>query len=155
MAGQQTALGQSFTNTPNLNAWGIDTSSKHAAADTFAAMTRAQWSNYVSNFVPIENQLISFATDEQKPVEAMNQAGADIDTQYAASAGIQARRNAGYGIQPTADEAASNARATNLSAGLAKVNAMNNARQDTVDLQRSILGAPMPQQQAALAGMGG
>ena len=45
------------------NQYGVDLGSKTYAGDTYAALTRDQWQQYVSTFVPLENQLIDFATN--------------------------------------------------------------------------------------------
>ena len=56
------------------------------ASDTYAALTRQQWADYVANFVPIENTLIKYATDTALPGQAMAQAsGNTTDAPDAAS----------------------------------------------------------------------
>ena len=52
------------------------------SSDTYAALTRQQWADYVSTYVPIENKLIDFAMDTSQPEKAMNAATMGIWTRY-------------------------------------------------------------------------
>ena len=116
-----------------------------SAADTYAALTRDQWANYVSTFVPIENQLIDYATDRTRPLTAMADASTDVNAAYDAQQGSTARRLGGLGVSLNADEQAAQQRAFGLSKSLADVGAQNNARDLTVQRQQSLLGNPAPQ----------
>lgn len=115
-----------------------------SASDTYAALTRQQWENYVSTFVPIENQLIKYATDTTLPGQAMAQAHQDVSSAYDTQAGTQARKLAGMGIALNPSEQAASTRATGLSRALADVQGMNTARDLTISNQQSILGNPAP-----------
>lgn len=115
------------------------------ASDTYAALTRDQWANYVSTFVPIENQLIAYATDPNKPLEAMAEAGRDVNSAYNAQQGATERRLKGLGVTLTPDEQMAQQRSFGLSKSLADVNAQNVAGTLTRDRQQSILGNPAPQ----------
>ena len=75
--------------------YGFDPNSKNYANDTYSAVTRDQWSNYVNTFVPIENQLISYATDPTQPAQAMAAASTGINQAFDAQAGSTQRRPAG------------------------------------------------------------
>ncbi|ERR1700741_100867 len=114
------------------------------ASDIYANLTRQQWQNYVSTFVPIENQLIQYATDKSLPGQAMAQAGADVDQAYASQAGQQARKLQGMGIALDPSEQAATTRLTGLSHALSNVQAQNTARDLTISNQQSILGNPAP-----------
>jgi hypothetical protein len=114
------------------------------ASDTFAALTRDQWRTYVNTFVPIENQLIDYATNPQNVSEAVAEAGQDVADSYAAQEGATARRLAGLGVSLNADEQAAQKRSFSLSKSLADVGARNMARDLTVQRQRSVLGNPAP-----------
>lgn len=114
------------------------------ASDIYANLTREQWQNYVSTFVPIENQLIQYATDKSLPGQAMAQAGADVDQAYASQAGQQARKLQGMGIALDPSEQAATTRLTGLSHALSNVQAQNTARDLTISNQQSILGNPAP-----------
>jgi len=127
------------------NAYGIDPNSKTYANDTFAAVTQDQWSNYVNTFVPIENQLIKYATDPTQPAQAMATAQTDVDNSFSQQAGTTQRQNAALGVTPTADETAATTKATGLTKSLAGVQAQNTARDLTVQRQQGILGNPAPQ----------
>lgn len=115
------------------------------ASDTYAALTRDQWANYVSTFVPIENQLIAYATDANKPLENMAAASKSINAAYDAQAGATERRLRGLGVTLTDDEQAAQQRSFGLSKSLADVNAQNIAGALTRNRQQSILGNPAPQ----------
>jgi hypothetical protein len=82
------------------NMYGVDTGSKTYAGDTYAALTRDQWQTYVSTFVPIENQLIDYATDKNKPLEAMQKASQNVQSAFSmqeAGAASQLRPEQGTG----------------------------------------------------------
>ena len=115
------------------------------ASDTYAALTRDQWANYVNTFVPIENQLIAYATDAGKPLEAMAQASQSVNAAYDAQVGATERRLRGLGVSLTDDEQAAQQRSFGLSKSLADVNAQNMAGAITRNRQQSILGNPAPQ----------
>jgi hypothetical protein len=127
------------------NQYGVDTGSKNYAGDTYAALTREQWANYVSTFVPIENQLIQYATDPNKPMEAMAGASKDVNAAYTAQQGATDRQLKGLGVSLNADEQAAQTRSFGLSKSLADVGAQNVAGALTRDRQQSILGNPAPQ----------
>lgn len=115
------------------------------ASDTYAALTRDQWANYVSTFVPIENQLIKYATDPNKPLENMAEASRDVNAAYDAQVGATERRLSGLGVSLSPDEQAAQQRSFGLSKSLADVGAQNVAGAMTRARQQSILGNPAPQ----------
>ena len=127
------------------NAYGVMRGSSNYAADTYAALTRQQWQDYVSTFVPIENQLIDYATDPNKPLEAMKEASQDVNDAYGAQVGATQRRLGGLGVSLNADEQQSQQRSFGLSKSLADVGAQNMAGALTRQRQDSILGNPSPQ----------
>ncbi len=116
-----------------------------SANDIFASVTRDQWANYVGTFVPIENQLIKYATDPNVVSNAMSDAGTGVDQAFAAQQGATQRRLQGLGVQLSPDEQAAQTRSSGLTQGLSKVQAENTARDLTVQRQQSILGSPAPQ----------
>lgn len=115
------------------------------AADTYAALTRDQWANYVNTFVPIENQLINFATDQNAPTEAMAEASQNVNQAFDAQQGATGRRLRGLGLQLSGEEQQAAQRASGLARSLADVQAQNTARDLTVQRQQSVLGNPAPQ----------
>lgn len=122
------------------------------ASETFAALTRAQWANYVASFQPIENQLIEQATSPLTVTDAVQRAGANVDAAFDAQEGATARRLAGLGVALTPEEQQAQQRATGLARSLADVQARNVARDLTVQRQRSVLGNPSPGVAGAGAG---
>lgn len=115
------------------------------AAQNFEALTREQWYDYLSTFVPIENQLIEQATDTTLPGKAMQAASEDVNASFAAQEGATQRRLTGLGLQLTPEQKAASTRATSLNKSLTDVGAQNMARDLTVQRQQSILGNPAPQ----------
>lgn len=116
-----------------------------SASDTFAALTREQWSDYVNTFVPLENQLIQQAMDPEAANRAMASASQNVNDAFAAQQGATDRRLRGLGLQLTPEQQAASTRATALSKSLTDVGAQNTARDLTVQRQQGILGNPAPQ----------
>ncbi len=115
-----------------------------SASDTFAAITRQQWSDYVNTFVPIENQLIKYATDPNTVSNAMSDASGDVNKAFDAQQGVTQRHLQGLGVNLSPDEQAAQTKATGLARSLADVGAQNTARDLTTQRQQSILGNPAP-----------
>ena len=116
-----------------------------SAQDTFAALTREQWADYVNTYVPLENQLIQQATDPEAANRAMASASQNVNDAFAAQQGATDRRLRGLGLQLTPEQQAASTRATALSKSLTDVGAQNVARDLTVQRQQGILGNPAPQ----------
>lgn len=118
----------------------------NSASDAFAQFTRDQWSDYVRRFVPAENQLISYALSPEVVDANMNAAGEQVDQSFAQVPAAQERAQRGYGLQVDPQQQQSAARNTDIAHGLTKVQAINNARDTTVDRQLGVLsgstGAP-------------
>lgn len=123
--------------TPTTSPWG-------SASASYAALTREQWRNYVSTFVPLENQLIQFATDRNAPTQAMASASTDVNQSFDAQQGVLQRRMRGMGMALSGDEQQASTRALGLSRSLADVQSQNMARDLTVQRQQSLLGNPAP-----------
>lgn len=117
---------------------------KNYASDTFAAITRQQWSDYVNTFVPIENQLIKYATDPTVVSDAMSEASGNVNDAFDAQVGATQRHLKGLGVSLSPDEQGAQAKSTGLARSLADVGAQNVARDLTVQRQQSILGNPAP-----------
>lgn len=115
------------------------------ASDTYAALTRQQWADYVTTFVPIENQLIDYATDPATVGNAMAEASTDVNAAYDAQQGATQRRLRGLGVTLDADQQRAQQREFGLSKSLADVGAQNTAAALTRQRQSSILGNPAPQ----------
>jgi hypothetical protein len=116
-----------------------------STADQYAAMTRQQWQDYVSQFIQFENELIQYATDPGMVTQAVERAGERVDQAFDAQQGIMQRRLRAKQQTLTPEEQQAADRTMNLSRSLADVGAQNVARQQTVARQRGILGAmPAP-----------
>lgn len=116
-----------------------------SAQDTFAALTREKWADYVSIYAPLENQLIQQATDPEAANRAMAGASQNVNDAFAAQQGATDRRLRGLGLQLTPEQQAASTRATALSKSLTDVGAQNVAQDLTVQRQQSVLGNPAPQ----------
>lgn len=126
----------------NLSA--LSVAKKPSAAQTYAALTRQQWADYVATYVPIENKMIEFATDITQPAKAMAAASENVSDAFAMQEGDFQRRLQGLGTTLTADEQAAQTRAAGLSKSLADVQAQNIAGTQTRELQYGLMGAAPP-----------
>jgi hypothetical protein len=113
------------------------------ASQLYAQVTQQQWSSYMQNFVPYENQLISYAMDPNKVATNMGTAGSNVAAAFGQQAGMQQRRLAQYGIGLNPDEQKAQQRDLALNKSVADVQARNQAKDITVANQMSIIGAPM------------
>jgi hypothetical protein len=111
----------------------------------FQAVTQQQWSDYVNTFLPIQNQLIKYATSPTTVSDAMSTAQTGVQNAYAAQQGSQARSNLELGVNLDPQAQAAQKRNSAVSQSLADVGAQNNARDLAVQNQQSILGNPVPQ----------
>lgn len=115
------------------------------ASDTLAAITRQQWSDYVSTFIPIENQLIKYATDPAVVNDAMVEASQNVNQAFDAQVGATERNLKGLGVTLSEDEKTAQTRSMGLARSLADVGTQNVARDITTQRQQSIIGNPAPQ----------
>jgi hypothetical protein len=113
-------------------------------SDQYANLTRDQWSTYVSTFVPIENQLIKYATDPNVVSTAMQKASTGVNAAFDQQQGATNRRLTGLGVNLSGDEQAEQTKQYGLSRSLADVGAQNMAGDITRQRQQSILGNPAP-----------
>ena len=128
-------------NTP----FGHNPQGSNYAQNNFASLTRDQWAEYVKTFIPIENQLIEYATNPQVVTDAMTEASADVNAAFDARAGTIDRRLKGLGIDQSPEQEAAQTRSFGLAKSLADVQAQNIAGQTTRQRQMSVLGNPAPQ----------
>lgn len=121
-------------------------------ADTFAMMTRDMWSQWVSQFMPIENTLIDYASDVTLPGQSAAKAITGVQSAYAQANKSSDLSMKTSGIQLNEQERNAMTRDRNLSQSLAEVQAANTARTLTTDRQRSTLGVPVNTGDLALRG---
>ena len=124
-----------------LNSLGVRYDADRYAQDTQTAMARDQWQSYLSMFMPIEDNLIQYATDIRNPGLAAERAVGVVDQAFDANAGAQERRRRAYGIKLTGDEQQAVDRRANLDESLATVQAANTSRDMTLSRQRQVMGA--------------
>lgn len=134
----------------NTNSFGVSRTSKTYAGDTYAALTRQQWADYVNTFVPVENQLIDYATNPSVVTNAMDKASQGVGAAFDAQVASTERRLKGLGVTLSPEEQAAQQRSFGLTRALADVGAQNTARDLTTRRQQSVLGNPAPQAGAPL-----
>ncbi len=110
------------------------------AAQQMAALTRQQWADYVSLFMPYENELIDYAMNPEVVTKSVDKARADVDTAFQVQEGVNQRRLRAQQQTLSPEEQAAADKQTQLSKSLAEVGAENTARQATIGRQRGILG---------------
>ena len=116
-----------------------------SAADLFAQLTRQQWADYVSQFIPFENDLIEYANDPAVVQQNVERARAGVMSAFEAQEGITQRRLRANQQTLTPEEQAAASKQTAIKKSLADVQAANSARELTVNRQKSIMGAvPAP-----------
>lgn len=114
---------------------------KHFAADTYASITRAQWNDYTSRFLPVQRQLI----DAVSSPELLNEQLSRIGTNYGSAAGqsqaVQAFRNQRYGVGGSQSGAVGQSATTNaaMTQALSQASAMNATRQDSNDRSQALI----------------
>lgn len=131
-----------------VNWGGQSNNSDTYASDTLGRLTREQFSDYVTRFRPIEDQLIRYATDPTQPDASAQRALGFTQSAYQNSTGQMRRNEQRVGIQPTAGQTESINRERNLSQGLDEVSNMNRAAQQTRDLQTGLLSGSSPTPQS-------
>ena len=117
---------------------------KDFAQQTFASITRQQWDDYLRYYVPIENELINYATNPQTVQDAVMNARTDVDNAFDAQVGVDERRNRGLGISLAPDEQNAVDRSRGLARSLADVSAANLTTERVRDRQQATLGNPAP-----------
>lgn len=115
-----------------------------SAQDQYARLTRQLWTNYVQNFVPIEDKLIEYATSPETVTNAVSRAREDVASSFQAQKGTTQRRLMGLGVNLDPDEQQSFERSSAISNSLADVGAANTVAKQTRARQQSILGNPAP-----------
>jgi len=115
-----------------------------SAQETFAALTRAQWDEYLTQYVPMENLMINYATDPNAVNEAVASARRNVGMSFDAQQGSNQRRMRGFGLALDGDEQRAADRSTGLARSLADVSAANLVGDRVRERQQSVLGNPSP-----------
>ena len=115
-----------------------------SAQETFAALTRAQWDEYLTQYVPMENLMINYATDPNAVNEAVASARKNVGMSFDAQQGSNQRRLRGLGLTLDSDEQRAADRGTGLARSLADVSAANLTADRVRERQQSRLGNPAP-----------
>lgn len=96
---------------------------------TLARIYRDQWSDYMTRFFPLENELIDTYGNPQVHERIIDEATQRAETGFDAARGSYARGMARYGMTPDAQTQAETDRAFGLNRSLAVVDAKNRTRQ--------------------------
>ena len=110
------------------------------AAGRLGAVTKAQWLDYQTRFVPIENQLMQQTTYDNPSLAGQEIGKAETDTSgtYDNIAGSQAIQLGRYGMNLSPDQQASSDRLNSLGRTGAVVDAANNIRLKLVERNQTI-----------------
>lgn len=103
------------------------------------ALTRQQFSDYMTTFAPLEDKYFEYATDPTQAATAMNQAKQDVAGAFQRQSGAIERRLRPLGGLNADEQLAAN-RSLALSTAAASAGAQNRARDLTLQRQQAILG---------------
>jgi len=133
-----------FSDLKNDLFGGGDDSPSTFASDTFAALTRQQFADFMADIAPYENKLIEFSNSTTAEADSMQRGITNVKGAFDRQEEAVAGRLKGLGLTLNADEQKASARSTGLARSLAEVQAANTAGQQTRGLQQSLLGSPVP-----------
>lgn len=114
------------------------------ASDTFAALTRQQFADFMADIAPYEDKLIEFNNSTTAATDSMQRGLSNVKSSFDRQEEATAGRLKGLGLTLNADEQKASTRSTGLAKSLAEVHAANSAGQQTRSLQQSLLGSPVP-----------
>ncbi len=115
-----------------------------SAQELYADMSRKQWQDYLTTFVPIENQLIQYAMDPETVTNAVANAREDVSAQFGARQGMLDRQMRGFGTTLDPEQKAASDREFGLQKSLADVSAVNTTTAMVKARQMGIMGGPAP-----------
>ncbi|WP_423820820.1 hypothetical protein V5738_10815 [Salinisphaera sp. SPP-AMP-43] len=121
-----------------------------SAAENQADLARAQYDDYKSRFVPVENEVIDSVGNRQTYADNVNRAAGAVSQGYETSAGEYQRGLSRYGVTPTDDQVANQKRQMGLSAAAATAEAANRARTSTKNRNMQILGGGLAPQKPTM-----
>lgn len=138
----------SNTPTPQPNDSIRTNSYQNATAD----LTRAQWEDFQTRFLPVQNDLLALADNNQLLTEQLDRNQNNINSSFASSKQGESIRMGRYGLTP--ENSIQNKNNTNLLKNLTTASVNNETRSAVDDLQNKIItgqgGAP-----STLADIGG
>ena len=106
---------------------------------SMAQLSQLQWQQAMNLSYPVENQLISYATDPNAVVQARALAQTNADTGFAAQAQAQRRQLGLMGVTPTTAQAAAMGKSAALAKAAGEAGAMNQAAAGTVANQMAAM----------------
>jgi hypothetical protein len=120
--------------------------------DTMADLTRDQWNDFKTRYLPVQKDLFNLATSDQLLTEQLGRNKENIESSFANSEQNESMRLGRYGLD--AEKSQQNGNNTNLLKSLTTASVNNETRGAVDDLQNKIItgqgGAPK-----SLADIGG
>lgn len=132
--------------TDNARAMGMASTGNGSQSyqDTMASLTREQWSDFKTRFLPVQQDLFSLATSDKLLTEQLDRNKVNIDNSFANSEQNESMRLGRYGLD--AENSQQNGNNTNLLKSLTTASVNNETRGAVDDLQNKIItgqsGAP-------------
>ncbi len=118
--------------------------SRNSYSDAMADLTRSQWNDFQTRYLPVQNDLLAMANNNQLVNEQLERNDKNINNSFALADEGESMRLARYGLQ--SDDSKQNSNNTNLLKSLTTASVNNETRSAVDDLQNKIItgqgGAP-------------
>lgn len=112
--------------------------------DTMADLTRAQWEDFQTRYLPVQNDLLSLANNDQLITEQLDRNKINVEKSFSLADQGEAIRMGRYGLTPENSQQSKNN--SNLLKSLTTASVNNETRSSVDDLQNKIItgqgGAP-------------
>ncbi|NRA62490.1 MAG: hypothetical protein HRU25_16630 [Psychrobium sp.] len=105
--------------------------------DTMAQLTRDQWADFQQRYLPVQNELLALATNDNLLNEQMSRNESNINNSFAVAKQNENNRLSRYGQSPS--NTAQSSRNTSLLKNLTTASVNNETRQAVDDLQNKII----------------
>ena len=115
-------------------------SGDQGASELIGDLSRAQWDDYKTRYLPYIQALGDYATDSAVPGNAAQQAAGAMTSAYQNSAKAQQMQQQSYGINLSDRQQQANDRRANIQQTANTASAANLARTSAQDRQNAILG---------------
>lgn len=113
-------------------------------SNTMADLTREQWTDFQNRFLPVQNDLLALADNDQLVTEQLGRNKHNVDNSFSLAKQGESMRLGRYGLSP--DNSKQNDNNTGLLKSLTMASVNNETRSSVNDLQNKIItgqgGAP-------------
>lgn len=116
-----------------------DPNSKTAAQDMRVALLRADWDDWVTRFLPIEQEIVASLGNPEVMNAEINRARSNVNRAFDRQNTQRAEFNRRYGIEQTPQVAQHNQRTSNIMRAAALSDSANDARRQVEDREMNIL----------------